>query len=392
MRKIVVQVLCLNAMALAFLFGSSLASFAQSDFAEDGSKNRFYRGLANALNFYRTIEAEGGWPRIPSGKALVPGRKDKRIPILRKRLSITGDFLGVDLKSETYDKELKRAVIAYQNRNGQVPDGIVGKGTLASLNIPVSARIRKMEINQERWNRMPPSLGQRFVLVNMAGFELEVIEGRKTVLDMKVIVGKDYNNTPSFSDIIKTIEFEPFWNVPPSIANEELVPQYANKGIEKAQEQGFEIVRGGKPDPLTAVNWTDYLGKVLPFEIRQRPGPANALGDMKFLFPNKHNVYLHDTNARGLFARTVRAFSHGCVRVEKPRELAAYLLAANGDWPQSRVNEVADSGVNTRVELAAPTPVHLAYMTAWVNRQGFVQFRPDIYGRDAALAQELSGQ
>lgn len=359
--------------------------------ATDGSKNRFFRGLATGIEFYRKIAMGGGWPVVPEGAPLKSGISNPRVPILRQRLSMTGDYIGAEIDSQKFDGELKAAVIAYQTRNGEEPDGVAGKGTIASLNVPVEKRIRQMEINRERWARMPASLGKRFVLVNMAGFELNVVEGEKSVLSMRVVVGKDYHSTPMFSDTIKFIEFNPYWNVPASIASKELVPDYA-KGTTKAQQQGFEIVRGEEAAAVTSVKWSNWVGKEeLPFRIRQRPGPANALGEMKFMFPNKHNVYLHDTNARGLFAKTVRAFSHGCVRLQKPRELATYLLAANGDWPRQRIDEVVASGEHTTVNLADPVPVHLAYMTSWLDWKGLIQFRPDIYGRDATLGLELSG-
>jgi len=374
-------------LALALTLAVSPAAYAQ---ATDGSKNRFFRGLATGIGFYKHIAAQGGWPVVPPGGTLKVGVSDPRVPVLRQRLSMTGDYLGAETDSTKFDGELKAAVIAYQTRNGAEPDGVVGKGTLASLNIPVEQRIRQMEINRERWARMPAALGKRFVLVNMAGFELNVIEGEKSVLSMRVIVGKDYHSTPMFSDTIKFIEFNPYWNVPKSIATKELVPDYARKGTGSAVKQGFEIVRGEETAPVTSVKWSNWIGKEeLPFRIRQRPGPANALGEMKFMFPNKHNVYLHDTNARGLFQKTVRAFSHGCVRVQRPHELATYLLAANGDMPRDRIDGIVASKEHTTVNLAKPVPVHLAYMTAWLDWKGILQFRPDIYGRDKELGLEL---
>ncbi|EFL89218.1 murein L,D-transpeptidase [Ahrensia sp. R2A130] len=364
---------------------------AQAEPAADGSKNRFYRGLATGITFYTQIAQSGGWPQVPEGGTLSVGVDDPRVPILRQRLYITGDYLGEDTQSTMFDAALKEAVVAFQNRNGQEPDGAVGPATLASMNVPVEKRLEQLRINQRRWDNMPASLGDRFVLVNMAGFELEVIEGEKTVLDMKVVVGKDYHSTPEFSDLIKTIEINPYWNVPASIANKELKLDYMKGAatLAKADSQGYEVVNGDQVVPVSQIAWTKYKDDNLPFRIRQRPGPSNALGDMKFLFPNKHNVYLHDTQAKSLFSKTVRAFSHGCVRLHRPRELAEYLLAANG-WDRAKIDEVVASGERTRVKLEQPTPVHLAYMTAWLGRQGFIQFRPDIYGRDAEDAQQLA--
>ena len=374
-------------LVIAFVCVSVPAAYAQ---AADGSKNRFFRGLATGIEFYRKIADAGGWPTVHDGTPLKVGVSNPRVPVLRQRLSMTGDYIGSETDSPIFDGVLKAAVIAYQTRNGGEPDGVAGKGTIASLNVPVEKRIRQMELNRERWARTPASLGKRFVLVNMAGFELNVIEGEKSVLSMRVVVGKNYHSTPMFSDTIKFIEFNPYWNVPASIATKELVPDYA-RGTGKAQKQGFEIVRGEEAAPVTSVKWSNWVGKEeLPFRIRQRPGPTNALGEMKFMFPNKHNVYLHDTNARGLFAKTVRAFSHGCVRLQKPRELATYLLVANGDMPRQRIDEIVASGEHTTVNLTAPIPVHLAYMTTWLDWKGILQFRPDIYGRDAALGLEMS--
>ncbi|MEM1317341.1 MAG: L,D-transpeptidase family protein [Pseudomonadota bacterium] len=386
------------ALALATALAAMPAAWAQEQAGEtratpveDGSKNRFYRGLATGITFYTQIKKAGGWPQLPDGPTLALGSDDPHVPLLRQRLYVTGDYLGEDTASTRFDEELKAAVIAYQNRNGQEPDGAVGPATRASMNVTVDERLRQLRINLARWDRMPASLGERFVLVNMAGFELEVIEGEKTVLDMKVVVGKDYHSTPEFSDVIKTIEINPYWNVPASIANKELKLDYMKGAgeIAKAESQGYEVVSGDDVVPISKINWTQYRDDNIPFRIRQRPGPANALGDMKFLFPNKYNVYLHDTQAKSLFNKTVRAYSHGCVRLHRPRELAEYLLAANG-WDRARIDAVVSSGERTRVTLEQPTPVHLAYMTAWLGRKGFVQFRPDIYGRDAQDAKELA--
>ena len=216
-------------LALATALSPTGATWAQDGAAAletapvaDGSKNRFYRGLATGITFYTQIAQAGGWPQLPKGGTLAVGVDDPRVPVLRQRRYVTGDYLGEDTQSTRFDEELKAAVIAYQNRNGQEPDGAVGPATRASLNVTVEERLRQLRINQRRWDKMPASLGERFVLVNMAGFELEVIEGEKTVLDMKVVVGKDYHSTPEFSDVIRTIEINTYWNVPATIANKEL--------------------------------------------------------------------------------------------------------------------------------------------------------------------------
>ncbi|MDA8870123.1 L,D-transpeptidase family protein [Rhizobiaceae bacterium] len=362
---------------------------------DDGSKNRFFRGLDNGLRFYASIRDAGGWPQIPDGEVLQPGSNDPRVAVLRQRLSITGDYLGEMNGSPVFDNEMQTAVIAYQNRNGLEPDGAVGPGTLAAMNVPVEKRIEQMEINRTRWSLMPASMGERFVLVNMAGFEVDIIEGETTVFSMRAIVGKDYHKTPMFSDTIRTVEFNPYWNVPESIANAELKPEYISSGTASADAQGYEVVDGDKVYPVSQVNWSQYADTKIPFRIRQRPGPTNALGEMKFMFPNKHNVYLHDTPSRNLFSRTVRAFSHGCVRVAKPHEFAAYLLGPQATpeqpWDAASIKAIVDAKEHMEVKLERPIQVHLAYMTAWQGPQGYMQFRPDIYGRDADLEAELQG-
>lgn len=380
----------LAGMLIAALFQIlvGFSPFVPAAHSADNSKNRFFRGLENGLQLYQRIASQSGWKLIPSGPVMKPGMSDMRVPMLRQRLSITEDFIGNPSNDPRYDEELVEAVVNFQNRNGQEPDGVIGKDTLATLNIPVEQRIKQIKINIERWRRMPPSLGKRFVLVNMAGFELDVIEGDRTVLEMRVVVGKIYHKTPMFSDLIRFVEINPYWNAPQSIANNELVQSFA-ADLAKAVSDGYEIVRDGQSTPVTSVDWHSLSGKTVPFLIRQRPGPKNVLGKFKFLFPNEYNVYLHDTNAKGLFSKTVRSFSHGCVRIQQPEALANYLLKNNGDWPPERVAAAVESGKNIRVTLAKPVPVHMAYMTTWQDKRGFLQFRPDIYGRDAELVKEL---
>ena len=361
--------------------------------AEDPvTANRYYRGLAAGLAVYEKVAVRGGWPRLSDGPVLKMGMSDPNVPRLRERLALTLDYEGdAALSSELFDVALKQGVIRFQKRNGIEPDGVVGPETLKTLNISAAARVKQIRVNLDRWRRMPGFLGDHFVLVNQAGYELEVVRDNRLVLDMRVIVGKNYRQTPMFSDKIQYVEINPFWNVPASIARKDLVPKFANDpGFPAAN--GFEAFADGAPVDIQSIEWNAYIGDRLPFTLRQRPGQLNALGRAKIIFPNKYNVYLHDTPSRDLFDKTVRAFSSGCIRLEKPMELVRHLLSGNPPGDMALLNEALTSGKNTQIKLAQKTPIHLVYMTAWLDRSGHMQFRPDIYGRDAKLATEAGIQ
>lgn len=352
----------------------------------DRAGNRYFRGLQQGIALYERVAQQGGWRTLPDGPTLKPGMFDPRVPLLRMRLALTfdsdGTFVGAP---DQFDDLLKNAVIRFQRRNGIEPDGNVGRETVSTLNIPVSERLKQIKINMKRWRTMPDYLGDEFVLVNMAGFELEVIRKNTVVLEMKVIVGKNYRQTPIFSDSIQYVEINPYWNVPASIAVADLVPKFA-KDPAFPGKNGFDVVRNGNVLDVHGFNWGSYVGKKLPFTLRQRPGSKNALGRMKIMFPNKHNVYLHDTSSPGLFSKTVRTFSSGCIRLERPLELVRLLLAKNTAADFSTLEQALQDGETKRISLKHRVPVHLVYMTAWFDKMGNMQFRPDIYGRDAKLA------
>jgi murein L,D-transpeptidase YcbB/YkuD len=350
--------------------------------------NRYLRSLNMALAHYEAIADRGGWGRVPGDEALRLGSTGAAVAALRARLAATGELRPGYSRPELFDAELEAAVILYQARNGLDADGIVGAATFAALNKSVEWRIRQIRLNIERWRQMPEYLGERYVLVNIAAFGLELVERDAIAMEMRVIVGKDYRQTPEFSDRIRYIEFNPYWNVPDSIANRDLVPKFSDDPSYPVAN-GFTAWQGSDQVPITAINWGSYRGGRLPYTLRQDPGPLNALGEMKFMFPNQHAVYLHDTPAKELFSRTVRTFSSGCIRVERPVDLAAALLADAPSWPAARILRVLDSRQNTQAPLSEPVPVHLIYMTAWTDRTGTVQFRPDIYGRDEELARAL---
>lgn len=351
----------------------------------------FYLGLRQALDRYQAIAAAGGWPVIVAGGKLAPGSTDPRVRDLRRHLQFTGDLAGDPLGevSNRYDDSVRHAVQRFQERHGLPGTGVVDAATLRELNVPVTTRIRQILVNLERARWLPEDLGDPYVLVNMAAFQLDVVEAGKSVLEMRVVVGERDKETPVFSDEISYIEVNPYWNVPKSIAYKEKLPQlrrnpYALVG------QNIRVLApgGGEVNPGT-IDWA-AVGANFPYRLRQDPGPRNALGRIKFMFPNPYDVYMHDTPSRSLFKRQVRAFSHGCIRVEKPMELAEYLL--RGSWSRERIQRAIDGGKNRSMQLDKPVAVHLVYLTAWVDPNGLVQFREDLYNRDARLVAALDAK
>ena len=353
-----------------------------------------YGDLRAALADYRALAGAGGWPGVPLGDTIKPGMSDPRVPALRARLAVTdgADPVAPPDAAEVFDDGLVAVVKAFQARHGLDVDGVVGKGTIVALNVPVETRVEDIVLSMERWRWMPPELGRNHLIVNIAGFQLKRFADGREVERMNVVVGKPYNKTPVFSDQVRYLEFNPYWNVPTGIAIKEELPKLKSNPAARAAA-GFEAVRGDKVYPLTSINWKQYGPGNFPFQIRQRPGQNNALGRVKFMFPNQFDVYLHDTPSRSLFDKAERAFSHGCIRLARPLDLAEQVLAVGGvpGWSMARIDQVVASRQRTVVNLADPLPVHITYFTAWVD-QGVPNFRTDIYGQDEKLLAALEGQ
>ncbi len=357
-----------------------------------------YRRLRRALADLQRIADAGGWGRVPAGEPLRPGETSARAPALRRRLALSGD-LAADRASapsageETlYDPDLEAAVRSFQARHGLTADGVVGGRTLAALDVPVERRIEQVIVSLERWRWLPQDLGERHVLVNIAGFELQAVDRGRVALASRVIVGKLFTKTPVFSGRMTYLVLNPFWYVPASIARNEILRDVQKDPGYLAREK-LDVMDGTGPaarvlDPA-AIDWRSLGPGDLPYVFRQRPGKANSLGRIKLMFPNPYNVYLHDTPARSLFARDVRAFSHGCIRVEKPLELAAWALAGDPRWNEETLAAAIDTGVQRTILLAQPLPVHVLYWTAWVDEQGVLQLRDDVYGRDPVVLRAL---
>ncbi|TVR82732.1 MAG: peptidoglycan-binding protein [Rhodospirillales bacterium] len=354
-----------------------------------------YQRLRAALAEHRARAADGAaWPAFPDGPTLRRGDSDERVRLLRDVLARTGDGgpATMALQPALFDGALEDAVTAFQERHGLTPDGVVGPKTRAALDVSLAARIRQIEINMERWRWMPRDLGEPHVLVNMAGFELSMVEGGDEVLGMRVVVGLPYRSTPVFSGKITYLEFNPYWNIPHSIATKDMLPR-VQQDPSYFDAQGIRVFTGWGSEALELdpwmIDWWAFSRGNFPFRLRQDPGPKNALGRVKFMFPNRFAVYLHDTPSPELFRRAVRTFSSGCIRVEKPADLAHRLLAHNRGWSPERIAETMQGGPRRIVTLNRPVPVHLTYLTAWSSADGTVHFRDDIYGRDAVLSNAL---
>jgi murein L,D-transpeptidase YcbB/YkuD len=330
-----------------------------------------YAALRAALQRYRAIEADGGWRMIPAGRTLKPGASDPRVPALRARLLAEGDLApsgaARDEAAEAYDADLEAAVQRFQARHGLAPDGLVGPRTRQALNVPVRARIDQLRLSLERARQIMHDLPERFVVVNVPGFRVHYVEGGEVRFSSKVVVGKPVAETPIFRAQMTHAVINPSWTVPPLIVRTEIVPAL-------------------KQDP-------DYLARKglvrVGGQVVQPPGPDNALGRIKLMFPNPYHVYLHDTPQRELFERDGRAFSHGCVRVENIFDLAALAIGDPQHWSKEKLLEAADSGETLTVVLQRRLPVLLAYWTAGVAADGSVTFYEDVYGRDAAALRAL---
>lgn len=352
-----------------------------------------YSELKKALAAYREISARGGWNSLPDGPAMREGDHGIRVTDLTRRLVASGDLPSDSSSdSDVFTAGLKQGVISFQQRHGLKPDGIVGPKTLAELNIQVDDRIRQIEINLERWRWLPRDLGKKYILVNIANYELSVIEDTRTVMTMRVVVGRQYRKTPVFSDMMTYLVLNPYWNVPHSIAVKDKLP-LIRKEPDYLQKQKIKVFFGWGTDATEidpdTIDWSSMNSKDFIYRLRQEPGPLNALGRIKFMFPNKFSVYLHDTPSRELFTRTERGFSSGCIRIEKPLDLAEYLLKGNQKWSRAALETEIGKTVEQTVSLPNAVPVHLLYWTSWVDNDGNVQFRPDIYDRDRSLAEAL---
>jgi murein L,D-transpeptidase YcbB/YkuD len=394
--------------------------------------------LENAVTHYQQISDQGGWPQIPSGPALREGDRNDRIPLLKKRLIASGDLQPAEppeqpdaangISRETasgsqsrlanpdsqngnlspakkhsnknnglnettdrntvFDESLKEAVQKFQARHGLTANGVVGTETLKELNVTASERAKQLASTIERCKKMPPAQGNRYILINITDFTLNLIEDGKPVLNMPVIVGKTTQQTPEFDGLITNVIINPAWSVPYSIASKEYLPKL-KKNPGYLSRSRMRVYRANQRIDPSTINWSSYSTNNFPLLLRQDPGPGNSLGRIKFMFTNPHDIYLHDTTTKKLFQRFPRAFSHGCIRVKNPVDLAVYLMQETPMGSEEAIKSAINKGATRSLNLPSPIPINIVYVTAWVDSEGIVQFRPNIYNRKLAGSGEV---
>ena len=334
--------------------------------------NPLYRGLKEQLSQYYTVAKNGGWPLIPEMKTLPKkGTSTPAIALLKKRLQLTGDLDGTDTSSR-FNDTLEIAIKEFQSRHGITASGKLDKQTIEELNVPAKVRVQQLLMNMDRMRWIAVQPKGNLIVVNIPEFVLHVYEGSTKVFDIDIVVGKEGTNTMMFNGDLNQVVFSPYWNVPPSIVRNEILPAM-NRNSNYLSSQNMEIT--GDDDGLPV--------------IRQRPGGQNALGKVKFLFPNSFNIYFHDTPAKSLFNKDKRAFSHGCIRLKEPEKLANYVLRNQPEWTPEKINAAMNSGEEKYVKVKDPIPVIITYYTAWIDEYGKLNFREDIYGHDKKLAEKM---
>ena len=325
-----------------------------------------YRRLMHVLSRFNDIKQKGGWKTVQAGKA-APGDSGAHVAALRQRLMLSEDEREAAMatrgneRPHVFDQDLRLALKHFQDRHGIDGDGQLGEKTIEELNHSIDDRISELKLNLDRWRWLPHDLGKMYIMVNVAGFEMSVIENNRAIEEMNVVVGKPGWATPIFADTLESIVINPYWNVPTNIANDEVIPAInrdpgylARNNMERTRDGGF----------------------------RQRPGPKNALGEVKFLFPNKHDVYLHDTPADALFSRSSRAFSHGCIRLERPRDLMYLLGSKLARKTPEQLDRLRESKTEQWVSVKRKIPVYVLYFTTWVDDDRTVRYHHDVYGID----------
>jgi L,D-transpeptidase YcbB len=348
-----------------------------------------YARLRDVLADYRRVAGRGGWPELP-GRTLEPGMRDPAVALLRQRLRLSGDLAPArpDSYEQFYDAEVEAAVRRFQERHGMEANGVVGLPTSGLMNVPVEDRIRQIELSMERWRWLPRDLGDRHILVNIAGMDMDVMQGDSSIFHSRVLVGQRYRKTPVFSDRMTYLVINPTWTIPPGILEEDKLPLIREDPDYLARNNIQVLASDGRVVDPSAIDFTAMTGRTA-LRFRMDPGPENPLGMVKFMFPNPHHIYLHDTPDHEDFDRPGGAISSGCIRVERALDLAEYLLADLPGWDRPRLDGMLGRPGERTIPLRQPLPIHILYWTAWVDPDGAAHFRPDIYERDEALAEAL---
>lgn len=356
-------------------------------------QNEVYLNMRAELKKWKARGQKENWPKVPmKGKKWEKGQSGAHIAALRARLQASGDLSKDSQNAELFDDQLETAVKSFQEQNGLNADGVVGRYTIEALNKSIPDRVKQLIVNMERYRWLPRDLGDRYLFVNIPDYKVRLIEKGKQKLELRGVVGNTRWRTPVFEDEMEFLVLNPRWNVPPKIAKKEMLPKVQKDPsyLKRANFSVYKRENGRKVRVDSAeVDWANAEAK--DYFFSQNSGGGNSLGRIKFMFPNKHSVYIHDTPSKHLFKRDVRAYSHGCVRLENPFELAVTLLEKAGGpkWDMKTIKSKASGGEPKTVKLKERVPIYLYYLTAWVDEQGQLQFRKDIYDYDRKLARAL---
>ena len=350
-----------------------------------------YRGLKQQLAARRQDVDRGGWAVVPPGAALTPGTTDPRVVLVRQRLVASGELASGEGDAE-YDEGLAAAVRRFQEEHRLTPDGIVGRATLAAMNVTAAARVDQVRVNLERARWVLGGLSDSFVLVNLPAFKAYVIRDRKNIWEARVQVGRAGRQTPAFRADMQYLVFNPDWTVPPTIAAQDVIAPM-KKGVNAIARKRLMILdRQGRRVSPESIDWANVTRANFPYTLRQAPGPDNALGRVKFIFPNEHAIFLHDTPSQELFSADERLFSSGCIRVEHALDLAAVLLEGQDEWDREAVQRAVESGKTETVFLKTPLQVLIVYWTVTVGASGESRYARDVYNLDGRLRQALDAQ
>jgi murein L,D-transpeptidase YcbB/YkuD len=349
-------------------------------------KHIVYQNLKKTLEIYRNIKV--AWPVIPSGITIKKEMEDERIPAIRQRLFVLGDLKDKRADNQKlYDDNLFTAIQHFQKRHGIDGDGNIGAKTISALNISIEQRILNIEANMERWRWLPQEFGNYYLIVNIANFELTVIKNDELVRSRKIIVGKPYRRTPVFSSKMQYLVLNPTWTIPPGILNADVLPGVRKDPLYLEKKKLMVLDSQGNLVNTSEIDWNSKAVK--SYTYRQPAGPDNALGAVKFMFPNSFHVYLHDTPSKEMFDQTERAFSSGCIRVQDPLSLAEFFLDDPTNWSREKINKIVATKMTQTVQLKEQPNVYLLYWTAWTEDNGVVHFRKDIYERNMPLIEQL---
>ncbi|NTU96552.1 MAG: L,D-transpeptidase family protein [Chlorobiaceae bacterium] len=353
-------------------------------------QQQLYGDLKKGLAKYRSIAKSGGWPAVPEGPSLKPGDRDPRVLFLRKRLQVSGELSSsVQDTSKAYSGDIVEAVRQFQRHNGMEPDGVLGSGTLRAINVPVDRRIDQLRINLERSRWFLNDLGSTYIMVNIPDFSLNYVENGTRLWNTRVIVGKPSRETPVFKADMQYIIFNPQWVIPPTILEKDALPSLRRSAGYLAQKKLRVIDTEGHVVDPASVNWNEYSASNFPYKLQQTAGDHGSLGRIKFMLPNRYIVYLHDTPSKDLFQKSVRTFSSGCIRVEKPLDLARLVLRDSVKWSATRIKSAIGTGRTSTVVLPKRIPVYILYLTAVPSGEE-LYFRDDVYNRDDTLIKAMS--